>query len=82
VNNLTNREFCVAFGSHLKRLRAERNFSLRQFALEMGIEHSQLSRIENGTINTTISTAYKIAETLQIPVKDLFDFKFSAKSKK
>ena len=55
---------------------------MRQFALEMGIEHSQLSKIERGVINTTISTVYKIAETLEIPIKDLFDFKFSAKTKK
>jgi len=38
------------------------------------IEYSQLSRIEWGQINTTISTAYSIAEALEVPVSKLFEF--------
>jgi len=54
-----------------------KGFKLREFALEAGIEHSQVSKIERGDINPTISTVYALAEALQIPIQDLFAFKFS-----
>lgn len=47
---------------------------MRQFALECEMDYSQLSKIERGTINTTVSTAYVIANALNVPVKELFDF--------
>lgn len=46
------------------------------FANEADIEYSQVVRIENGIISPTVTTVYKIAETLSISLKDLFDFKY------
>lgn len=81
MNLQRNTDFCKAFGSNLKKIRIENGFTLRGFALEAGIEHSQLSKIERGAINPTISTVLVIADTLKMPVKDLFDFKFVNKGK-
>lgn len=41
---------------------------------DMNVEISQISRIERGEINTTISTAYAMANALEIPITELFDF--------
>lgn len=38
------------------------------------MEYSQISRIELGQINTSIDTVKKIADALNIDVKELFDF--------
>lgn len=38
------------------------------------VEYSQISDIELGRINTTISTTHHIASALEVPLKDLFDF--------
>ena len=40
------------------------------------MEYSQLSKIERGVINLTISTALAIATALGVSHNDLFDFKF------
>lgn len=50
---------------------------MRQFAAEADIEYSQLSKIERGVTNTTISTVLVLAKTLEVEVSELFMFKFS-----
>ena len=47
---------------------------MRKFAVLADIEYSQLSRIELGQINTTISSAYNLAQALDVPVSTLFEF--------
>jgi transcriptional regulator with XRE-family HTH domain len=47
---------------------------MRQLAAEADMEYSQLSKIERGVINTTISTAHALSVALDIPEKILFDF--------
>lgn len=47
---------------------------MEKLALAAGIEYSQVSDIEHGKINTTISTVRAIAQALNIPEKELFDF--------
>jgi transcriptional regulator with XRE-family HTH domain len=82
VNYKHNEAYCKAFGAHLRRLREEKGLGMRQFALQAEMEYSQLSKIERGVINTTISTAYALAEALGIPHTKLFDFEFPAIVKK
>jgi len=47
---------------------------MEKLAQLASLEYSQISDIELGKINTTISTAYQIARTLEIHPKELFDF--------
>jgi len=76
VNYKYNEGYCKAFGQQLRRLREARGISMRGLAKDADIEYSQLSKIERGVVNTTISTVLALARTLDIPVKDLFDFDF------
>lgn len=69
-----NIHFLKTFGKRLKQLREEKGISQAQLAFEAEIQISQISRIERGLINTTISNAKLIAKVLEIPLKDLFDF--------
>ena len=66
--------FLQSFGKRLKQLREEKGISQAQLAFEAEIQISQISRIERGLINTTISNAKLIAKVLELPLKDLFDF--------
>lgn len=52
---------------------------MRKLALEADMEYSQLSKIERGVINTTVSTLYALANAMNTPVKEFFDFKVSKK---
>ncbi|RTL55979.1 MAG: XRE family transcriptional regulator [Sphingobacteriales bacterium] len=75
MNYKHNEAYCKAFGQQLRKLREGKGISMRGLAADAEIEYSQLSKIERGVINTTISTVYALAQALDIPVKDFFDFK-------
>jgi transcriptional regulator with XRE-family HTH domain len=64
-----------AFATHLKNVRKNCGFTQEQLALESGLSLSQIARIETVRINPTLSTIFTIARTLNIPLKELFNFK-------
>lgn len=66
--------FLKNFGKKLKELREKKGFSQAQLAFEADLQISQISRIERGLINTTISNVKLLSKTLDIPLKDFFDF--------
>ena len=76
MNKKADKELRLAFGMQVKKLRLAKGYSMRGFANEADIEYSQVVRIENGIISPTITTVYKIAETLNVSFKELFDFKY------
>ena len=59
---------------NIKRLRLSKNMSQEDLAFESDLELTQIGRIERGETNTSLSLITKIAKSLKIPVKDLFDF--------
>ena len=79
VNYKHNLEYCKAFGNHLRNLREKKGFGMRQFALHADIEYSQLSKIERGVTNPTISTVLALAVALEVPPQELFNFSFPNK---
>ncbi|WP_396172740.1 helix-turn-helix domain-containing protein [Flavobacterium sp.] len=74
VRKTANYSFIKAFGKNLRNIRLEKKVSMQNLAYSINIEYSQISRIELGKINTTISTAYEIAKALEVPLQDLFNF--------
>jgi transcriptional regulator with XRE-family HTH domain len=66
--------FLLRLGNNLKALRLSANFTQEQIANEIGVEISQISRIERGLIGTSVATFFDISKALNIPLKDLFDF--------
>ncbi len=65
----------------LKELRTEKGFTQEGLAYDADITLSQIARIETVKANPTVSTMFKIARTLNVPVSTLFDFKLSNKTK-
>jgi len=43
-------------------------------ANEIGTTISQISRLERGVLNTSVSTIHAISVALKLPIKDFFDF--------
>ncbi|MFN7012684.1 MAG: helix-turn-helix domain-containing protein [Bacteroidia bacterium] len=64
-----------AFAKHLKSVRKKSGFTQESLAYESGLSLSQIARIETARINPTLSTIFTIARTLNISLKELFDFK-------
>lgn len=55
-------------GSHLKKLRAERSWSLDRAAQACGVSKAMLGQIERGESTPTISTLWKIASGFRVPL--------------
>ena len=70
--NLKNKKLITSFGKRVRKLRQERKLSMRHFADLANVDYTQIARIETGKVNTTISTAYAIAQALDIPLNELF----------
>lgn len=62
------------FGNNLRKVRQQQNFTQELLANRADIEISQISRIERGIINTSISQVISIANALGVHPKELFDF--------
>lgn len=74
VRKAVNEIFIKEFGKNLRKIRLSKKMSIQTLAYTINVEYSQISRIELGKTNTSISTVYEIAEALDILLKTLFDF--------
>ncbi len=62
----------VNVGENLQRLRSERGFSMRSLAKSSGLSANALSMIERGRTSPSVSTLYKLADALNVPVTAFF----------
>jgi transcriptional regulator with XRE-family HTH domain len=59
-------------GARLRELRDERNISMRSLATKSGLSANALSMIERGKTSPSVSTLYKLADALGVPVTSFF----------
>lgn len=69
------------FGERVLALRKSQSLTQEDLALSSGIERPQVSKIENGEVNVSLETIYKIAKALNTEIPALFDFTNQAASK-
>jgi transcriptional regulator with XRE-family HTH domain len=62
----------VNVGGSLQRLREERGLSMRALAKSSGLSANALSMIERGRTSPSVSTLYKLADALNVPVTAFF----------
>lgn len=74
-----DKEGLEAFASQLKKIRKERSMTQEELSFRCGIALSQIARIETSRINPTLSTIFKIARCLDLPLNKLFDFELPDK---
>lgn len=74
MNKHDKNTILINFGKNLRSTRLEKGFTQEHLANELGIEISQISRIERGVINTSITTLYSIAKVLNVNVSEFFVF--------
>lgn len=73
--NIKNEEVIKSVGERIRKFRIQKNLSQEDLANEAEISLSQITRLELGKTNPTISTLYVIAEALSIELKTLLDFR-------
>jgi transcriptional regulator with XRE-family HTH domain len=62
------------FGARIKELRKNEGVSQERLSEQIGIESKYLSRIEVGKSYPSLETVEKIADALQVEIKELFNF--------
>lgn len=60
-------------GMRIRKLRISKGKTMTDLAHDCDMEYIQLSRIERGKINTTVFQLYKIAQSLKIELKEIFE---------
>lgn len=74
MDNQEKKLILIEFGKTLREIRLSKGFTQEQLANELGIEISQISRIERGIINTSVTTMYEISKILKVNISELFRF--------
>lgn|GEM_PF-389022 len=72
--NNRDRKTIKAFGERIQDLRLNKGLSQEDLAAKANIPTTQISRIERGAVNTTLSTMSVVASALGVDIKDLLDF--------
>lgn len=69
---MTTEQALKRIGQNIKTIRQEKGILQQDLAAMCNFETSVMSRIEAGGSNFTISTLNKIANALEVELKDLF----------
>jgi transcriptional regulator with XRE-family HTH domain len=62
----------INVGVRLRELREARKISMRGLATKSGLSANALSMIERGRTSPSVSTLYKIADALDVPITEFF----------
>ncbi len=64
-------EISQIVGAKIRKTRITKGLSIQNLAYEIGIEYTQLSRIERGKINTSIFQLFLISRALEVNFADI-----------
>ena len=71
MNKLRNKEILEKFGIHIRNIRTKKQMTMEELAFACEVEYSQISRIERGKINATLTTLDALAKGLEITMEEL-----------
>jgi transcriptional regulator with XRE-family HTH domain len=72
TSDLEQAGLTIDVGGRLRELRQERRMSMRALARASGLSTNALSMIERAKTSPSVSTLYKIAEALEVPITAFF----------
>ena len=61
-------------GKRIQEIRIQKNISQQELAAKCNFEKSNMSRLENGNANATLTTLEKVCDALKIDYIELFKF--------
>ena len=71
---MLNHSIQVKVGKQIQKLRELKGLSQQDLAAKCNFEKSNMSRLEAGRVNPTLSTLEKVAISLEITLVELFNF--------
>ncbi len=70
-NMLDKKESLKCIGMKIRALRKERNLTQMDFSALSNIDYSNIARLEGGKTNLTIGTLVRVANALNVPLREL-----------
>lgn len=74
AREMENEREKTALGRRIREVREKRGLSQRQLALMTGTSRSYLWKIEAGAADVGIDVLLRLAQALDVPVRELIDF--------
>jgi transcriptional regulator with XRE-family HTH domain len=71
LSNTSSKPVALELGQRIRKARNEKNLTIQVLADLVGIEYTQMSRIELGKINTSVLQVCKISRALDINMSTL-----------
>jgi transcriptional regulator with XRE-family HTH domain len=71
---MEKQEFIKHLGTHLRKLRKERNLTQTELASLIGKDRQSYQRIELGSTNPTVGYLLEVSNGLKVPFTELFSF--------
>lgn len=72
--HVRDKKLLISFGKHLVKIRKNNGLSQEKLANAANVSLSQISRLERGIINPTLSTLSALAKAMNMPLATLLDF--------
>jgi len=69
---MSNLTIQITVGRRIRKIREEKNISQQDLAAKCNFEKSNMSRIEAGRVNSTLSTLEKVSKALDVDIAELF----------
>lgn len=74
MTKMRDSELLLKFGQRVRKLRTDKGLSQSELDALSNIDRVQIERIENGKINTTISTVNQLAAAFEMSISELMNF--------
>ena len=71
---MANNSLQINVGKQIQKIRESKGLSQQDLAAKCNFEKSNMSRLEAGRVNPTLSTLEKVAKALDISLVELFSF--------
>jgi transcriptional regulator with XRE-family HTH domain len=71
---MPNNTLQITIGKQIQKLRELKGISQQDLAAKCNFEKSNMSRLEAGRVNPTLSTLEKVAKALDVTLAELFSF--------
>ena len=71
---MSNYSIQINVGKQIQKIRELKGLSQQDLAAKCNFEKSNMSRLEAGKINPTLSTLEKVAKALDVSLVELFSF--------
>jgi len=66
------KDILTVVGNNIRRIRLSQGMSQNQLAFEAGVTREFINKVESGKNNISITNLEKIAQILEIDIKELF----------